>query len=207
MAISTYANLQSAISEWLARPDLTTSQLQNLISLFEAYANRKLRVRQMETSETLTTSSGVASLASDFLETRSLTWTSSDSSTSRQIGYVTPAWLRGRYNSADSGDPVVYTIEGSNIVIRMVDDTASAFSHRYYQKIPALSDSATTNWLLTAHPDAYLFGSLVEAQAFIIDADKAGLWKLRRDEVCEEIQKLSNANRGAGPQRPIGWIV
>jgi hypothetical protein len=30
----------------------------------------------------------------------------------------------------------------------------------YSQKVPALSDSATTNWLLTSHPDAYLFGTL-----------------------------------------------
>jgi hypothetical protein len=203
MAITTYGNLQSAIGDWLARPDLTTAQLQNLISMFEAYANRKFRVRQMETSEQLTTTSGVAALASDYLSTRSLTW---NGSTSRQLEYRHPDWFYGAHTDSGAGTPADYTIQGENIDIRPVDDTADGFTHRYYQKIPALSDSATTNWLLTAHPDAYLFGSLVEAQAFLVDAEKAILWKARRDEVCDEIIRLSNVSK-VGPARPFGWIV
>ena len=59
MAITTYAELQTAIANWLARDDLTT-YLPDFITLFEAAANRRLRVRQMETTATLTPSSGSA---------------------------------------------------------------------------------------------------------------------------------------------------
>jgi len=41
----------------------------------------------------------------------------------------------------------------------------------YYARIPALSVSATTNWLLTAHPDAYLYGALLQAAPYLRDND------------------------------------
>ena len=44
------------------------------------------------------------------------------------------------------------------------------------QKIPALSDSNTTNWLLTLSPDVYLFGALAEACLFA--PEKAALGNL-----------------------------
>ena len=74
-----------------------------------------------------------------------------------------------------------------------------------FQKIPALSDSATTNWLLTAHPDLYLFGSLVGAEMSGVNDERAPLWKARRDEILDEVEKLSNKNprrrRDAGDGR------
>ena len=74
----------------------------------------------------------------------------------------------------------------------------------YFQKIPALTDAAATNWLLTAHPDLYLFGALVEAEMFGVNDERAPLWKARRDEIFDEIEKLSNKTRGAGAIRVMG---
>src|SRR5262245_15894630 len=73
MAITTYAQLQTAIASWLARSDLTAT-IADFITLFEAAANRRLRVRQMETSTNLTPSSGAATLPTDYLAWRRLTW-------------------------------------------------------------------------------------------------------------------------------------
>jgi hypothetical protein len=44
----------------------------------------------------------------------------------------------------------------------------------YYGKIPALSDVATTNWLLTKAPDVYLYGALVHAAPFLVDDQRIG---------------------------------
>lgn len=202
MAISTYANLQTSIATWLERADLG-AVIPDFITLFEAHANRELRTRQMENSTSLTTVSGSAALPSDYLNWRSVTWAGN---TSSELEYVTPTYLRARYPSTDSGVPTIFTIEGSNFVALPVDDS-TGFTFRYYQKIPVLSDANTTNWLLTAHPDVYLFGSLVEAHAYIPDAEKALLWKARRDEILGEIQRLSNVTRGGGQIRPMGWVV
>jgi len=202
MAITTYAELQSSLATWLERADLG-EVIPDFITLFEANANRMLRTRQMENSTSLSTVNGEINIPSDYLNWRSVTW---DGNASRELEYVTPTYLRARYPSTDAGTPKIFTIEGLNFVTRSVDDT-TGFTFRYYQKIPVLSDANTTNWLLTAHPDAYLFGSLVEAHAYIPDAEKAILWKARRDEMLGEIQRLSNVTRGGGQIRPMGWVV
>lgn len=76
MAITTYSELQAAIQAWLARTDLAAN-VPDFITLFEAAANRRLRVRQQETSTTLTPTSGSASLPADYLSWRRVTWAGS----------------------------------------------------------------------------------------------------------------------------------
>ncbi len=198
MAITTYSELKTAVENWLNH-QLFTSRVPEFIALFEACANRRLRVRQMETSSNLTPSSGSATLPSDYLAWRRVTWTGS---TRVELEYVHPSYLQAAYPDSASATPRVFTIEGSTLKIRPVDGTALEFD--YYEKIDALSDAATTNWLLTAHPDLYLFGSLVEAELFGVNDERAPLWKARRDEIFDEIEKLSNKTRGTGNIRFLG---
>jgi hypothetical protein len=195
MSITTYAELKTAVENWLDH-QLFTNRVPEFIALFEAAANRRLRVRQMETSTNLTPSSGAATLPSDYLAWRRVTWTGS---TRVELEYVHPSYLQAAYPSSPTDVPLIFTIEGSTLKIRPVDDTALEFD--YYEKIDALSDSATTNWLLTAHPDLYLFGSLVEAELFSVNDERAPMWKARRDEIFAEIEQLSNKTRGAGAIR------
>jgi len=198
MAISTFAELKTSIASWLARDDLT-SFIPDFITLFEAAANRRLRVRSMETSTTLAPTSGVATLPTDYLLYRRVTWLGSRKI---ELQYAHPSWLPGAYPLSQSGVPKVFTIEGSSLKVMPISDTNIDFD--YYKKIPALSDSATTNWLLTAHPDAYLFGSLVEANAFTVMPEHAVLWKARRDEAFDEIERLDVKTKGGGMIRAYG---
>ena len=197
MAITTYTELQTAISNWLDHT-LFSARSPEFIALFEAAANRRLRVRQMEASTNLTPSSGSATLPTDYLSWRRVTWTGSSRV---ELQYVHPSYLQAAYPTSPSDTPRIFTIEGSTLKVRPVDDTALEFD--YFQKVPALADNAT-NWLLTAHPDLYLFGSLVEAEMFGVNDERAPLWKTRRDEIFDEIEKLSNKTRGAGAIRTMG---
>lgn len=201
MAISTYAELKTALGSWLARTgdaELTASA-GDFVTLFEAFVNRNLRVRQMTTSTTLTPVSGSATLPSDYLEWVRVTWTGS---ARRELEYVHPSVLQAYYPDSAAGTPAHFTIEGSTLKIRPTDGTGLEFL--YVQKVPALSDSATTNWLLTAHPDLYLFGTLVEANAFIQNPEVAGLWKQRRDELIAEIARLDQFTRSPSSIRIVG---
>lgn len=202
MAITTYALLQSSIATWLERSDLTTI-IPDFITLFEAHANRKLRVRQMETSTDLTTADGEATIPSDYLKWRSVTWSGD---TTRELQYADPVALRAAFNSTATGVPLWFTIEGSTFTCRPVDDSETV-AFRYYQKISGLSDSNTSNWLLAAHPDVYLFGALAEANGYFPDAEKAILWKMRRDEAMTEIARLSEVTVGSGAIRTLGYVV
>jgi hypothetical protein len=198
MAITTYTELKAAIASWLDRDDLTT-EIVDFITLFEAVANRRLRVRQMETSTTLTPSSGSASLPSDYLQWRRVTWTGS---VRQELEYVHPSYLQALYPDTPSDTPTVFTIEGSTLKVRPTSTTGLEFD--YWQKIPVLSSDNATNWLLTAHPDLYLFGSLVEAQMFTVDPEQAAIWKARRDEVFDEIASLGRKSQGGGAVRVMG---
>ena len=198
MSITIYSELQTSVENWLGHT-LFTARVPEFIALFEATANRRLRTRQQETSTTLTPRSGTATLPADYLSWRRVTWSGS---ASLDLEYVQPAYLRAAYPTSPTDQPRVFTIEGSSLLIRPIDSNNLDFD--YYAKIAALSDSNTTNWLLTAHPDLYLFGSLVEAEMFGVNDERAPSWKARRDEVFEEIQQLSNKTRGVGGIRVMG---
>src|SRR3981081_3973896 len=198
MAITTYSELQAAVGNWLDH-GLFAARIPEFIALFEAAANRRLWVREQEAATALTPSSGAAALPADYLAWRRVTWTGSPRV---ELQYVHPSYLQAAYPSTPSARPRVFTIEGSTLKIRPVDATALEFD--YFQKIPALSDGAAANWLLAAHPDLYLFGALVEAEMFGVNDERAPLWKARRDEIFDEIEKLSNKTRGAGAIRVMG---
>lgn len=199
MSIIDYASLQTAVAGWLGRTDLTT-RITDCISLFEAFANRALRVRQMELTTTLTPVNGSVALPSDYLAWRRLTWTGA---TRRELEFVHPSYLQAAFPTTPQDIPRYFTIEGANIEIRPFNATALEFD--YYQKIPALSASTTTNWLLTAHPDLYLFGTLTEAEMSTVNDERAGSWKSRRDEVVDQIAWLDKKTRGPGAIRVMGW--
>lgn len=197
MALTTYADLQSQVANWLARDDLT-AYIPDFITLFECSAARRLRVRLQETTTTLTPSSGVATLPTDYLGQRRVTWTGSPI---HDLGYVAPTIYSG-YLESGAGIPSVYTIEGTSLKVAPSDDTALTFV--YYQKTAAISGAL--NWLYTAHPDVYLFGSLCEANAFNKGKafESAALWKSRRDEVFDEIALSEFRERPMGSVRVMG---
>jgi hypothetical protein len=200
MSLTNYNDLQTQVANWLARQDLNP-YIPDMITLFEAFAARKLRVRSMETTATITTTNGVGSLPADYLGYRRVTWTGSPIT---DLTYVAPSiyQFENPYNAA--GIPQLFTIEASSIKVQPVDDTGG-ISMLYYQKTTALSSAL--NWLMTNHPDAYLFGVLCEANAFKrgnSGFQEAALWKARRDEVFGEIEMAEFRERGSMSMRVIG---
>jgi hypothetical protein len=200
MSIATYAELRTAVENWLDHT-LFTARVPEFIALFEAAANRRLRVRQQEASSALTPSFGTVALPGDYLAWRRVTWTGAPRV---ELQYVHPSYLQAAYPSSPADVPRIFTIEGSTLKVRPIDGAALEFD--YFQKIPALSSGADSgsNWLLAAHPDLYLFGALVEAEMFGVNDERAPVWKARRDEIFDEIEKLSNKTRGAGAIRVTG---
>lgn len=196
MALATYADLRASVADYLARSDLT-SQIVDHIVIFETVANRRLRVRQMETTATLTPSAGSASLPADYLAWRRVTWTGS---TRVELEYLHPSLLQAYYPSTPADIPQFFTIEGSTLKVRPTDGTGLEFD--YWQKITALASGA--NWLFTAYPDIYLFGTLAESYMMVKDFDSAQAYKARRDELFDEIDKLSRKTSGPSAVRLFG---
>src|SRR6267142_1329088 len=123
MTIATYADLQAAIGNWLARAELT-APIPDFIMLFETVANRRLRLRQQESTVTLTPSSGAATLPADYLAWRRLTWTGASP---RELDYAHPSYLRALFATGAPGAPRLFTIEGASLTVRPASDTAHGF--------------------------------------------------------------------------------
>jgi hypothetical protein len=198
MTIQTYSDLQGAIASWIARADLAAS-IPDFIALFESVANRRLRLRQQESAATLAPSSGVATLPADYLAWRRVTWTGQ---VPRELEYAHPSYLHALYPTLPTDIPRLFTIEGGSLTVAPSDDTALTFD--YFQKVPALSNTNTSNWLIAVAPDLYLFGALAEAHGFVKDAESLALWKSRRDELFDEIERLDVKTRGQSGIRVVG---
>jgi hypothetical protein len=198
MSIATYTDLQAALGNYLDH-SLFAARYPDFIQIFEATANRRLRTRAMEVTATLTPAAdGTVALPSDYLAWRRVTWTGQ---TRRELSYTHPTWFSGAYPTRPADVPAIFTIEGGTLKVLPLDSTALEFD--YFQLIPALA-SNSTNWLLTAHPDLYLFGSLTEAEMFGVNDERAPLWKARRDEIFDEILKLDSKTRGPSAVRVFG---
>lgn len=196
MPYTTFEELKTELTNYLGN-SLHSGNYNDFVTLFEASACRKLHVRENTTTATVTMSSGSGTLPTDFLSAKRVTWTGS---TAVELEYVHPTYLRALYLTTDAGTPNHYTIEGGSIVVRPVD--ATSLQLLYVQKTAAVS--GTLNWLFTKHPDAYLFGSLCEAEAFGVNDERAAFWKLRRDECFSEIEKQEFNSRGPMAVRTFG---
>jgi hypothetical protein len=194
MSISNFGELKAKLSATLFHARFAP-QYANATIMFEAAANRRLRVRQMETSTDLTTSSGDVAVPTDYLVWRTVLHTGTNPYI--ELDYVHPAYLNSTWTEGAEGK--IFTIEGSTFKARPIDDTADIYEFHYYQKIPTIADSsdAATNWLLTAYPDAYIYGVLTELFALQRNLEAAQLYKARRDETFAEIIQLSALTTGA----------
>jgi len=196
MAITTYAELKSSIANWLNRDDLT-SVIPDFISLTEAGINRDLRHYKMINRVDATLDSRYVQMPADWLETVRFGITSG---TTYRLELVSrDDMLEYRQNTSDiAGIPKFYANIGDTIEVFPTPAAEYQMQLQYYAKTPALSDSNTTNWLLTDAPDIYLYGSLIQAAPYLNDDARAETWAALYSAAIQSLQKASNDTRFAG---------
>lgn len=64
---------------------------------------------------------------------------------------------------ASPGPTDRYAIVGTDVHLQSRPAEAVTVAITYYARVPALTEAAPSNWLLTAFPDVYLYGVLVES--------------------------------------------
>lgn len=159
-----YSTLKTAVTNWTHRDDLT-SVIDTLIDLFEARANRNIRTPEMENRAYATPTDEYLAFPDDYLELRNI---QINDSVPYQLEYTTPKHIDSL--GLSSGSPVYFTIVGNEFQIAP-SASGKEVEISYYQTIPALSDSNTTNWLITKYPDYYLFGVLQQVHIYTMEPD------------------------------------
>ncbi len=197
MAINTYPGLVAAVQEFTGRSDITTAKVDHFIDLAENYFNNNLRTHEMETTNgALTVSSGLVTHPSDWLGWKNLSLTSNGTRYS-----LRPTSLEAREffdPAGTTGTPTRYTVRGtSTLLIPTPDSTGYTYSGTYYQKIPALSDTQSANWILTNYSDAYLYGTLAMTEVYIQNDPRVSLWKSLFQESVSGL-KQNDLSKGFG---------
>ena len=196
MAISNYSELKAAIADWLNRSDLTDS-IPDFIVLAEARHKRDFKIRRMETRVTANTvaDSEFYSLPDNYVAMRNIQL-NTDPKT--PLEYLTPEQMDRIYAGSAKGKPRAFSIIGNNIQLRPTPDSAYQIEILYFKHFTALSDSNTTNDMLTHHPDAYLYGALVEAEPYLQNDKRIQVWSSYYDRAKNDIITSNERDRHSG---------
>lgn len=194
--ISDYSSLVEKLKLWLDRGSDLDAQIPTFISLIEPYLNRTLRTPDMEATTFPVITAGGFSLPPDCLAVRSL------SMNGVPLDAMAPGQMAGAYGTPAgiiTGCPRAYAISGRAVSIAPVSAGTAALS--YWQRIPALTIAAPTNWLLTAHPDVYLYGALAQADGYIENPERAAQWTGLFEAAVQSVTDAAGKARWGGPIR------
>ena len=196
MAISTYSELQTAVANWLDRDDLT-ARIPEFIALAEARFNRILRLRSMEAKYTANTVAGQRNLAlpANYIQMRNFQVNGNPLTT---LSYVTPEIYDRLWGGSTSGTPKFYTILANEVSFGPIPASVMQVEMLFYKKFDNLSVTTTTNLLLTDAPDIYLYGSMLEAEPFIMNDERVPLWATALERAVTDMQEQDNKDRHSG---------
>lgn len=190
MALANYSDLQTAISAWAKRSDLT-SRLPDFIALAESRIKSLVRLRSLDTETSLSTTinSDVIALPSDFKSPIAL-WIA-DINPREQLEQLLPQSIP--YNTI-ANRPLYWCIDGTNIRFQTPANQVYSIKFRY-QQLFNLSTSNTTNYLLTSYPDVYLFACMVEVLNDTQDFQQAQVWDARFKEAVQLCNNQEASNQ------------
>jgi hypothetical protein len=186
----TYATLLEDVSDTLDRDDIET-RLPRWLKLVEARLNRLLEDPDMEATASLTGDGD--DLPGDF---------GSMISIGTADGYPLTPMSNVEYAAVlpSSGTSRYYTIREGKVYY--VPGSANP-TLVYRRTIPPLTSTDNTNWLLERAPDLYLYGVLLQAEAWQVNTEAAAGWKAMWDEAIAELRSDGAKRKwGAGPISP-----
>ena len=194
MALANYADLQASVIAWMTRTGDAefAAKVPDMIALAEARLNRELGVVETDAALSGTVGSRRIDLAATpFVAPIALFLVDANGDERRlqQQGDGACPY------AGEAGAPDIWAVDGAAIDFDRPLDAAYAFRLRYRQKFNLAA--ASTNWLLTNHPDLYLAASLIWGAGFTEAFPQFGFWKAVLDEGIPSVRNLiSQRNRG-----------
>ena len=197
MAITNYAELQTAVANWLDRSDLN-ERIPEFIALGEAVIRRKLRTMGEEKRANADTLPGDAtlSLPADFNGMRDV-FIRGDPIT--PLSQVALSKLRSSQAGSSVGKPTMYAVTDDQLLLAPTPDAAYRVEMHYYAFSP-LSDIVSSNAVLASHPDLYLHLSLAEGFRYMNDDQRELKMLTLAQKTIEDIMANDELVRfGASP--------
>lgn len=204
MALATYNDLKASVADWLDRADLT-AVIPDFILMAEARFNRTLRHPSMEVRATATTTAGseYIALPTGFLGMREIHIQGNPTVILNQMNL---GEMHRQFAVSANSKPIAFAVSGGQLALGPIPDGTYTLDMVYYQAVPALAANST-NWLLTAYPDVYLYASLLQSEGYLIDDERLPVWSAAFDRSMAEIMAdVERRQYGAAPIAPrISW--
>ena len=199
MSITSYATLKTEIGTTLNRSDLAT-QAATFVQLAEAKLKRDKRCRLL-TDRALTFSADNVSVPSDFYSIQSLYH--NGSTYFGPIEVVSPETLGTELGvrGGTTGAPAFVSIINGKLRFAPTPDTSYTVRLVYWATIESLSDTTTTNWLLTSHPDIYLYAACMQSAPYLKHDERLGMWQTLLEAGLEELHLKNEEQQFGGPIR------
>jgi hypothetical protein len=160
MALANVLELKAAVADYSVRSDLP---INTLIALAESKFASSIKHRLSEKYTEIAVAKDAASfsLPVDFQEGRSL-----------KVSHKPLTLASIDALNANPGEVEQYAIVGNTVRLQSRPAKDITVGLTYYARVPALTDTNATNWLLTTFPDVYLYAVLVEYAIWAQDQDK-----------------------------------
>ena len=194
MSITTYAELQSAVADFLNRDDLT-SVIPTFIALAQASMDRDIRHWRQEKRVETTLDEQYENFPNDFLEIQEMSLTDGT-----RLEMVSVAFMQERKaESIAAGKPRYFRVTADQFEFYPKPDASYGLSMQYYARTPALSATNTSNWILTYAPDAYLYGTLAQAAPYLGEDNRIQIWAALYQNAIEGLRRDGERGKYSGP--------
>lgn len=198
MPFATYSELQAEVLNWLGRTSDTelTARLPAAIALAEAAFRRDLDAGVGDViAGNATVTDEYTALPTDLIKLRQ----------ARVVGQgplrIVPDAVLNAIDDDQPGTPTRASQVGTYLRVNPAPASTTDVEI-VYTTLPSLTDTLPTNWLLTSHPDVYLYGTLVHAAVWAHD-DRAGEFMARVGALVANINAAGKVSRGARDLSPV----
>tara|TARA_R110000744_G_scaffold289502_2_gene400389 strand:- start:559 stop:1167 length:609 start_codon:yes stop_codon:yes gene_type:complete len=197
MSLTTYAGLQAAIGDFLNRQDLTAA-IPTFIELAETRISRDLAHWKQEKRVETTFNERYEVIPNDFIEALSL-----QHADGGRIMTMAATEMHDRRGTADNqaGKPKSVRLTAGQFELYPTPDEAYPVSLLYRAKIPALTDTNTSNWLLLDAPDVLLYGALGHSAPYLKDDARLSIWAALYQSAVDALNAENKSARSIGTVR------
>jgi hypothetical protein len=134
-------------------------------------------------------------LPTDFMEVRDLYILGNPR---MPVTYLSPSAFTRDARADETGRPFYYTVLASEFLFAPVPDTSYTLQILYYAKPVVLSDSNASNVFLANYYDALLYGSLAEAEPYLVNDARLQTWISLYDRAINNINESDEGSEYSG---------
>jgi len=203
MALTTYAQLKTAVASWVGGSDAATAAtlglnntIDDLVTVAESRIFRECKTKDTEASLSTAIASGVIAVPTDYI---SLKFSYVDGTPVQTLEPRSAEWIYANYGTRSStGRPKFIAREAGNFIFGPFPDSGYTIKGVYYKRLAALS--AGVHALFTNNPDLYLFGCLAETAILIGPDTRIPLWEQKYQKILNDVNgydKQSETSRAS----------